>query len=525
MKKLLIGILIPVVILAGGATTLYFLVRDTSNVSYQKTEMTTKEVMNKNLLSAFSTCKADHNVSFEMSQDDFNQVLSMAYQDMDRSAKEYLRGIEIKIEGDVYHIYVYAKASILSTKLDMACKFSSDEENYYLTVSSIKVGHLSKLKSLAFSILKNAMSESQINDSLSNAGISMKADFEKERFVYKKEDCKNDLKALIKKSMSENTLVSSAVNNLLDMDLLSVDFTSKMQALINLEPLNTNVDFCSQENMLPESCLDLEAQKNKIVSLLNAGILDEESSHPTIVFNYLLRGYSSLEDEEKAYIDSLDLSSIGLDSAFKKKTYTGYQPETANIKDALIDSMSDGSLLTQDGLLIKEKTLNDYLESQGILGYSYLLTGKVDNSYVVDYIAMDNAYFNLVKKENKEQMNMVIGLNINGYETSLIMENTKDQTLDYGITLKNENIYFGTKTIQDDLKNEIYALVKENLPSNEFLTFDGKGTFTINFEGYLKDSIELLSKVQNKKLVLDTTIEGTSLDDNLSGLRIKGSLV
>ncbi len=524
MKKLLIGILIPVVILAGGATTLYFLVRDTSTVSYQKTEMTTKEVMSKNLLTAFSTCKDDHKVSFEMSQDDFNQVLSMAYLDMDSSAKEYLRGMEIKIEGDVYHIYVYAKASILSTKLDMACKFSSDEENYYLTVSSIKVGHLSKLKSLAFSILKKAMSESQINDAFTKAGISMKADFEKERFVYKKEDCKNDLKALIKKSMSENTLVSSAVNNFLDMGLLSVDFTSKMQALINLEPLNTNADFCSQGNTLSEESLSLEAQKNKIISLLNAGILDEESSHPTIVFNYLLRGYSSLKDEEKEYIDSLNLSSIGLDSKFKKETYMGYQPDAADIKDALIESLTDGSLLTENGLLIKEKTLNDYLQSQGILGYSYLLTGKVDNSYVVDYITMDNAYFNLISKDNKEQMNMVIGLNINGYETSLIMENTKDQELDYGITLKNENIYFGTNAVQDDLKNEIYTLVKNNLPSSEFLTFDGKGTFTINFEGYLKDSIELLSKVQNKKLVLDTTIEGTSLDDSQAGLRIKGTI-
>ncbi len=524
MKKLLIGILIPVVILAGGATTLYFLVRDASSVSYQKTEMTTKEVMNKNLLSAFSTCKKDHNVSFEMSQDDFNQVLSMAYQDMDSSAKEYLKGLEIKIEGDVYHIYVYAKASILSTKIDMACKFSSDEDNYYLTVSSITVGHLSKLKSLAFSILKKAMSESQINASFSKAGISMKADFEKERFVYKKEECKNDLKTLIKKSMSENTLVSSAVNNLLDLNLLSIDFTSKLQALIDLEPLNTNANFCSQQNMLSEDSLNLEAQKEKIVSLLNAGIIDEESSHPTLVFNYLLRGYSSLEDNEKEYIDSLDLSSIGLSSKLQKQTYMGYQPEGADIKDAMIESMSDGSLLTEDGLLIKEKTLNDYLQAQGILGYSYLLTGKVDNSYVVDYITMDNAYFNLIKKENKEQMNMVIGLSINGYETSLVMENTKDQELDYGITLKNENIYYGTKTVQDDLKNEIYALVKENLPSNEFLTFDGKGTFTINFEGYLKDSIELLSKVQNKKLVLNTTIEGTSLDDSQAGLRIKGSL-
>lgn len=521
MKKLLLGILIPVTVLVGGATTLFFLIRDTSQVQYQKTDLSSQEVFNRRIAESFSDTRESHAISFKMNQDDFNQIIALTYEGMNSSLKENLKGLEIKTEGQTYHIYVYAKASILSTKLDIACQFSQDEGNYYLTVSSIKAGAL-PMKNITFLVLKNVLKEKEINDMFSNSGLSLKADYENKRFVYAKDDAKNDLLSLMKKSMTGNEWISSLTENLFEQELISLDFTSGLQARIDLEPLNANEAFCSSSNRIKEEDYPIEEYKENVITLLKNQTIDINDNHPDDVFTYLLRGYSYLNDSQKEYIDSLNLSSIGLESDFEKKNHKGYVPSISyDIQGEIRSSVND---ITKDGILLKEESLNSYLQSQGILGYNYLFAVKEDSSYILNYIALDNAYFNLIKKDDKEQMNMILGVSINGYETTLVLENTKKESLSYGMTLENENIYFGTRGVNESLKNAIYSLIQTNLPSNEFLTFDGQGTFTVNFEGYLKEYIETVNTVLHKKLVLNSSIEGKDLEDKSSGIRLKGEL-
>ncbi len=524
MKKLLLCILIPVLVVGGGAATVYFLLRDTSTMQYQKTEKTAETLMNENFLSAFNDTKESHHVTYEMSQDDFNQVLSLAYEKMDSSMKDYLKGMEIKIEGDLYHICLYAKASILQSKVDLSCRFSSDEENYYLTIESIKVGKLSGMKWLAKQILKNVFTDEQMNSMFRNYGIQMKADLNNDRFVYGKNDCRNDLVGLVKKNSGTSSFMNCMIQSFVDMDLLSVDFTNKMQAIIDLEPLNTNASFCNAENELDSGVLNLDVQKGYVKTLLENGSIDLESSHPQIVFDYLLKGYSSLADEQKSYIDSVDLTSIGI-SEETKKTHAGFGFSGQSVRQIVQSSALNSSLVSSDGILVSENSLNLYLWSQDILGNNYILSGKKDDSYIVNYIALDNVYIDCLGMDSKENMNMVLGVNVNGYETSIILENRKKENTDYGMTLQNENIYFGTKTISSELKKEIYSLIQKCLPENEFMTFDGNGTFTLDFKDYLSDYLSLISSTTHKTLTLNTSLEGNSLVDTNAGLRLKGNLV
>jgi hypothetical protein len=524
MKKLLLGILIPVVILGGGAATVYFLLKDNSTPSYQMTSKTTETIMNEKLLMAFQSTKEAHKISYEFSQDDFNQVIALAYEQNDSNIKKCLRGVEMKIDGNTYHIYVYATVGILDTKLDLSCTFTSDEENYYLNIDSIRIGKLSKLKQWGLSILKSIMSEEKLNSAFSVDGIQMKADLGNERFVYSKKDCQSDLVSLLEKQTGEKTLMKSVISNFINMNLLSLDFTSKVQAVIDLEPLNWNDTYCNSANMLSSDSLNLDTKKNQVKTLLEEGKIDLDNSHPNMVFSFLARGYSSLDDDSKAYIDSIDMSSIGFKDALSKKSYVGYQPSSVDIRNEVIGSATGGTLFSNDGFHLGEGEINLYLQSQGILGYGYLLAGKVDDSYVLNYITLNNAYVDFINKGEDSYMNMVVGLSVNGYETSLILENKKTGNLDYGITLKNENIYFGCKEIDSDLKDQLYTLIKDNLPSDGFLRFDGNGNFQLNFESYLKDSISLIESTTSKKFTLDTSISGTSLTDENAGLILKGVL-
>ena len=523
MKKLLLGILIPVVILAGGATTLFFLVRDTSSPSYQKTSQSAEEVMNRVVSDAFVSTKENKKISFSMEQDDFNQLIALSFDSVDESVKKYVKGLEMKVDKDVYHIYCYAKASILDTKLDLACKFSEDENNYYLTVDSIKVGSL-PMKSIAFFALEKVMPASQMDAYFEQSGLTIKSDYSNKRFVYEKQNAKKDLLSILKRGMKGNELISSAVENIFDMNLLFVRFTSQLAVDIDLSPLETNSDFVDPDNIIGEEDFGLEKSKNDIKTLLESGIIDEKENHPSYVMDFLLKGYPSLKDDEKQYIDSLNLESIGI-TELTKKIYLGYQPDSIDIKESVLSSAIKGNLVGEEGILISEKSLNGYLQEQGILGYNYIFTSKQENSYAVNYIALDNAYFNLIEQGGKQQMNMVLGVNINGCETSLILENTKTEDLKYGMTLTNENIYFGTKKVSDSLRNNLYELIYDSLPQSEFLTFDGKGNFIINFEGYLKDYISTLENTTKRTLKLSAAIEGTSIQDKNAGLRLKGEIV
>lgn len=517
MKKLLIGILVPVVILVGGAATLYFLVSDYGKPTYQKTSLTAQDVTGYNLATAFSDTKSSKKISYQMKQDDFNQILALSMDSLDSQAKNYLNGVELKIDGDTYHILVYAKASIISSTIDVSCSFAEDDSSYYLNIQNVKVGHLSGLTSIVMNVLKQV----SFDTLFSSLGIHMKADLGNKRFVYAKKDAKGDLSSLLS-SQSGNGLVSSVLGNFFEMDLLSLKFTSGLTAEIDLEPLNTNAAFCSKGNMLKDSDMDLEGQKEKVKTLLEKNIIDMDGNHPQTVFEYLIRGYDSLSSEKKAYIDSVSLSEVGISDSFRK-LYRGYQPKETDVTKTVLDSALNGNLVSDDGILIKEDVLNDYLKSQGLLGYGYLMPYHFDDEYILNYITLDNCYFNMLERDGKEEMDMVLGISINGYETSIVFENRKSESLSYGMKLKNENIYFGTKNVNDDLKNQLYTLVKDNLPENDFLSFDGKGNFIVNFEGSLKPYLDTLSLL-GKQLTFTSSVEGKSLDDINAGLRLKGSL-
>ena len=517
MKKLLIAVLIPVTIIVGGAATLYFLVSDFGNPTYQKTSLSLEDITKQNLADSFLDTKDTGKITYEMGQDDFNQILALSMESMDDKTKNYLRAVEVRIDKDSYHILVYAKAGIISSTIDVSCGFSSDEENYYLIIQNVKVGHLSGLTSIAMDALRKA----NLDDLFPSMGVHMKEDLGNKRFVYSKKDAGKDLSSLLS-SQSGDDLVSSLLGNLFDADLLSLDFTDKLTAELNLEPLHFNPSFCSTKNMLKEEDMALEEKKDKVKRLLEGNVIDMKDDHPQTAFSYLVKGYDNLTKEEKLYIDTISFASVGI-SDLAKKSYRGYQPSKADIQKTVLDAALDGNLVRNEGILVREDVLNDYLQSQGLLGYGYLTSNHVEGEYILNYITLDNCYFNLLDRDGKEEMDMVLGISIDGYETSLVFENKKSESLSYGMKLKNENVYFGNKPVNDELKEQLYALIQNNLPDNDFMTFDGKGTFIINFEGCLKTYLDTLSLI-GKKLTLSSSIEGSSLDDDAAGIRLQGSV-
>ena len=526
MKKLLLAILIPTGVLVAAAGTLFLLVFNNETPAYQMTSDTSETILSRNIYNAFKNTKTEKSFTYSMGQNDFNQILSLAYQSMNNQVKEFVRGAEIKIDGENYIINIYAKAWIVQSKVEITCKFSQDDKNYYLKIDHVKLGHIPGLQGIAMNILKSSIGEKNLQDAIQSTGVSLQVDLENSQFIYSKETAKKDLTKLLQED-NKPTLASAFISNAFDMNLLSLSFENKFQAKMDLEPLATNAKYCSEENKVSEDALNLETNKTRLKTLMDNGKVDDQNDHPQIVFNYLLRGYDSIETDEQAYIDTVDMSGIGFNE-IQKKAYTGYQPEEVDIKSELLHSAMTNGLISENGFLLTESMVNKYIQYQDLMGYSFLFTHTEDKkTYDFAYVTIDNFYVNLGVFDEKEQMNVVLGLNINGYETSLILENTKSESLNYGMKLTNTAIYLGDKQINDELKTLIYEQIEEKLPENEFLTFDGEGTFIVNFEGYLSTYIDKLNSIPGNPLSLNltTSIEGTSLADEKAGFRLKGKTV
>lgn len=508
MKKLLIGILTPIVIIVGGVTVLYFLATDSSSPSYQTNNKTNEEVINEVIYDGFKNTKTNKAIKMELTQDSLNQIIYNTTANIDNDVKQYLRGVEIKIEGKTYHVYVYAQYSFAKTKVDLQCEFAEDDDNFYLNITNIKMGSLSGLDNIIFKFLK----DDTLNSAFSSSGLHFVSDLANKRIKYSKADLKNDLI----KSVSDSSLASSILTNAFDNNLIDLDFNGAPSGTFNLEPLNFNENFCSKENMLAETDLNLDSNRDKLETLIKSNIVDDDSTHRATTFTYLLTGYDSLNDENKSYIDTLDLSSIGITD---NDAYLGYEPTDPDLTSKINGS---ASITTGVDVLITEQDINDYIKCQNFLGYSSLI--KTDDNNII-YITLDNFYTNILNVNNSNQMDMVIGVNMNGYETSVILENSLTEKTKYGFKLKNDNIYLGSATLNDDLKSTLYGIIKSSLTENTLMSFDGEGTFTISFESYLSDYIQLLNKSPIPlEFTLDTALIGTSLSDRNAGIKLSGSL-
>lgn len=512
MKKLLLIILTPVVLIAGAATAMYFLIRDTSSPSYVSNGKSTETILNDKVFDAFAETKNSHDISLSVTQDDFNQVLVQTIGSLDETTKQYVKGMEMKIDGETYHLNVYLNASIVSTKIDLSCKFSKDDDNFYLMIEDIKMGSLSNLKGISLSILKNYMSNETFNSMFFSAGLPMSANLDQGKFTISKEDIHNLILDYLKDE--DNKLPYAFLKDMFALNYFNTTFENELNVALSLEDFHSNETFYNATNELSDDELDLENNKTKLITLLNENKIDLE--HKEVVYNFLTLGYDYLKDEDKSYIDSVDMTSIGYTNE-SKKLHFGYTPISPNFSTLFKTNTS--TIFSSEGFLLNESYINQYIQYRDLIGYTYLMDKETSTGYEINYITIDNFYVDFLKKDDKEMMNMTVGLNINGYETSIILENEKSETITYGMKLKNQNIYFGNYVLGDEMKDEIYKLLNENLSEDSYITFDGEGTFTLSFE---KDLKSILSSLSNTSLL--TSIVGENNIDTNAGIRIKGSI-
>lgn len=461
----------------------------------------------------------DQVARFEVSEADINNFIHSAIKD-NAQFNQYVTQLAVDITDDSYIVNLSGKLGFFETRAKLKAKLEKmvvvsngfEAEAYVLTVDNISVGRLTHVKDVALFFLKQFVK----NDSLDSAMSSLKVhtDLQNSRlFIYAE-----DLRELINTvtmgdGAGETAFFFTFINDFLNHGLLEFNFYGNDKFGIDLkldkltgndygqgqyvcynmpyENTTTKISVKGQEKQL-----SLDAIRDAIVALLDSGLI--QTSEMSAVAEYLFNGYNATQPNAP----SCDLWPIGI---LNKETYVGFRDiyaETSidNILTSGVATFPDysDSINSFELVEIKESDVNEYLKSQHMLGMKYFLERPlVGSTHKVNYIALDNAYINLLE----EKAIITAGLNINGLETTVTLPMVKNTTESIGSKLvyDAEPLYFGATPesgepliLDSETEAVIFNTLKDSIKDDSFV-FLGDGKLEIDFSKIMTQAINSIN--------------------------------
>ena len=134
-------------------------------------------------------------------------------------------------------------------------------------------------------------------------------------------------------------------------------------------------------------------------------------------------------------------------------------------------------------------------------------------SYKVAYISVDNLYVNIVNNN----IYFVVGININGYEVSMVLTSiVSGSNGKMYFTLDGDNTYFGNYRIPASLFNSFQSLLATAMGDTGWFSFDkNNNRFVVDFTEAINDN-EQIKFLKANGLAIDISISarGANIDAN-----------
>ncbi|MBO4703312.1 MAG: hypothetical protein J5617_00570 [Bacilli bacterium] len=453
---------------------------------------------------------------FRVTESDINNMLYQGLKD-NKEANEYITQLAVDITNNSYVINVSGKFYFFETRAQITAKLSKKQikrsgelvDAYVFEIKNVTLGRLTQLKDVIMFFLKQFLNQSTL-DALTKS-LNIHTDLQKEYIYIYASDLRDALNDVVDTGDGVSEFYFTFINDFLDHNLLEFDFYDDEALSINikLEPLTGN-DYgegqyvaynMPYENTLTkltingeQKKLSLDVIKEALVVLLNEGKM--VPNQLAIVSDYLFNGY-----RPGVIPSDMDLSPIGIND---KTTYLGFNLMSPVSMDGLLtDAVSsfadyDDALDSFDIVNLKEEDVNNYLRTQSMFGNKYFLHREIaDGSHKVSYIALDNAYINLLS--NKAII--TAGLNINGLETIITLPMLLDEERSSGTKLvyDAEALYYGATmengeklTLQEDTEQLIFDTLKDSVRDDSFF-FVGDGKLTIDFGAVINGAISAVN--------------------------------
>ena len=540
--KVLIILLVVFIVLP--VALLFIFVFDTGRMKVKYDDnFTTDEWVTNLVIDSLDHTKDEKAIKFIITEEDINNMIYSSFKD-NEDLKQYMTQLAVDITNDHYIINVSGRVFFFETRARLHATLEkkvvvsggSEEEAFVFTIDKVTLGRLTKLKEVVSFFLKMFLNNSTL-DAMTES-LKIHSDLEHSCvFIYA-----SDMRQMLNDAFADNDgpadFYFAFINDFLDHNLLDFDFygNEAFTISVNLDKLTGNdydngqyvcydMKYSDTTTKLKingtEKQLSLDTINEAIVSLLDNRLLYENEMQ--ILSDYLFHGYDG------SYRPPMDLSSIGIEQN-QKETYPGFNiTSKESIEDVFKEGVSSFknynlSLDKFEIAKISEKTINDFLKNQYALGMKFFLNREIEaGKNKVSYIALDNAYINLLK----DGCVLTIGLNINGLEThiTLLMDTDKTNTDTTKLVYKPKDIYFGK--IADNLhlssKSEdlIYDTLNGAIGSSAF-KFSKDGTLTISFDSFINQAINMVNTGDS---VYDSMYKTFLKDDAVYSIEVKGDKV
>jgi hypothetical protein len=541
-KWIFITLLIALIIVP--PVVIYALIYDTRvNEVVIEEGVTSRMLLDRIVTDSLDNTTTEKKVELKVNQQHLNHVLAEAMDKADDSVKSAIKQVDVKIEGNKYTFYTNVEAGIFKTRMTLETELHNEtidgRDAFVFRINKIALGDLRGVEGLATWIITSNVSDADIENSLADY-MTVHVDLKGRRMHYFFDDFLNDIQNKVVKedSSEEEKLYFTLLNDIYQHHVIGLDFEDAITLYVNLN------DFISNETYVGggyDLNLDLDSIATKVEKMVNDDFLNDKHDKNEIenMFNYLVRGYDQARDSEKTYIDSFKGTALDKLSAYgiaDYKAYTGEPIPTSPDLDVVlrnnivsIDTLeelnafkaSDEPVLTY----LTEQELNTFLSSLDIVSKSYLTSAFYqDDLGKVNYIVIDNFYANFVKRDGGEYLDFIIGVNINGQDTNFVFSTKNlDVAMDgtTGVSLKfvTEQVYYGTMSGSEALKNALFKLIKIALQDQNTLIFDESDTSinaTFTFDEVIQSEMALLGGEAYATVDCPDTIE-----DNTGRINIR----
>lgn len=480
----LVGLVVLICVVI--AFILIYMLYDGNNAlskEYQGFDGTIEEQTNDLIVKALDNTANDGYISITFNESELNYFLAS----LSNSLKEKLsgtgidvKGIELTLNDDgSIELYSYFEFMTFKSSLKGSVTIVEEGDDFTLTLNNINVSKLSFDSKMVGSILSKYISETEITQKLTEAGINVDLDLKTLSIKFNVDEVMETFTSKLEEK--DSILYVALIDLAISEDILEFDFNKdkKLGIRINLEKLAYDEE---NHGVIPTDYTNSYSEvKEDFESLIADNLLTYENASKG--FYYLVNGYNKIADEEGfEFIDELDLSSIGITD---NKEYAGIKNPSVSLISVINDQTPTVESL-EHGLInfkLSEENLNNILMNIDAVETTYAFYSS-DKS-IFSYVYMEGIFVDILE----DAMTLTCVININGYKIALELDVTEASDNGIGITTHIDDIYVGELLVDDQLENQLLAFLEVALANEMWININSQNeTLSITLDSYFEMS-------------------------------------
>ena len=480
----IIAVLLLAVIVTGVVlTVMIHEKRDVTDPTVAAKKRGLRTVLNSHMEADLTAARESGEARFLFSEQDLKFLFYAILQSIDPPSGVTLSGVDVTVADGVYTLAVSAKLGVMPTVLRAGLSFAESAGSYSVTLTQASAGSLEVVRGLGRLILRRA-DAAKIEQSLASVNLFCMVNLDTMTVTFTKENILRTA-ATLTGGEEDATLLHLLLDVFLDHESLlslSLGNNNLLGAVLHLARIRYSTE---ERGALPYT-YDFDAVARQVEALLAAGLVTEEQVSP--VFRLLVKGYASLSDQDKAALEGVDLTSVGVTD---KETYRGMmEKEQRSLSDLLTNDqffLSSGTLLPTFGVKITDDMLTEVLRSMNFVGFSLAFSGA--DTGRVAYVVIEQ--FNLLATENHIDLEMIV--NINGVQTVMTAALSAPPAAGVAINAKVDSVMLGEEPLTEAQRRELLTYLASAAAGVDFIAFNAEEeTVTLRFA----EAIAGLSELQ-----------------------------